>query len=118
LKIDGAAIKSIRTITQQRQHEMAAQLGVSRSLIAMIETGKRKVPTELEEKIRTTFAQQLDKLVERVTFCIDGRTTTAKVLTRGKKELLFTFSNDLSHEEMLQLIPALIKFNKSKGAKK
>jgi DNA-binding XRE family transcriptional regulator len=44
-------IKTMRRAAGQTQQQLAARLNVSRSLIAMIETGKRKVPPKLTAAI-------------------------------------------------------------------
>lgn len=48
-------IKELRTEKNMKQEEVAKKIGCSTSMVALIETGKRKLPGEMAKKIGSAF---------------------------------------------------------------
>jgi transcriptional regulator with XRE-family HTH domain len=61
----GEMIRKIREEIGFTQEEMAADLGVSRSLIALIEQGRRDCSERLEKRIRRAYAEEIAAIRER-----------------------------------------------------
>ena len=57
-RIDGAALRRIRTERNWRQDELAQRLGISKGYLSAIETGKRLPSSDLAARIRDWLEQE------------------------------------------------------------
>ncbi|WP_161493908.1 helix-turn-helix domain-containing protein [Virgibacillus necropolis] len=59
---------TIRKLSGSNQYQYAGKLGISRSLVAKIETGERAITTDISAKVREEFGadyiEQVAKLVK------------------------------------------------------
>ena len=110
--------KQLRSETDLTQKEIASELGVSLSLVAMWETGQRLPSPDLYEQIADYFNVDIDYLYGRtnirkkIAFDPDGNELHA--LSFDQKQLLASFSllNHIGREKALDYISDLAENKK------
>ncbi|WP_173916915.1 helix-turn-helix domain-containing protein [Halobacillus sp. Marseille-Q1614] len=71
--MDARVFKTLRRLNDWTQHEAADKLGVSRALLAMVETDKAPISSRLERKINDAFGTDRIDLVKKSIDLFEGK---------------------------------------------